>query len=196
MQPDKDNPYEFIFGQGKQQPPPRLQPRSNTNKILVSVGFVSGVLIVLAIGFYLITSIGKAGNDDLISVRAQQTELARVLELGMKNVTGITTKNSLASLQASLASDSASIQGLLDKRKVKIEAAVLSSKKDSSTDKTLETALQNGSHDTELLKVINSLTNDYYGALKTAKLDPETKAETELLERASVNLETFASTQQ
>jgi beta-lactamase superfamily II metal-dependent hydrolase len=195
MQPDNDNPYEFIFGQGKQQRPPRYQPRSNANKILLSVGFVTGVIIVLVIGFSVITSIGKAGNDDLITVRAEQTELTRVLELGLKNVTDITTKNTLASLQLSVDSDSASVGSLLNKRGVKIDKVVLASKKDADTDKALETALQNGSHDSVLIKTINSLAESYYSSLKTAKQDVESTTEKELLDRATTNLETFVATQ-
>lgn len=196
MQPNNDDPYGFIFNQGQQQQRPRLQPRSNTNKILVSIGFVTGVIIVLIIGFSVITSIGKGGNDDLILVREEQTELARVLELGLKNVSDTTTKNTMASLQLSLTSDSTALKTLLDKRNVKIEKVVLDSKKDTDTDKALETALQNGSHDTVFVKSVNTLLTSYYNSLKAAKLDIQSNAEKELLNTATTNLETYESTQQ
>ncbi len=196
MQPNNDNPYEFIFGQGKQPSPSKFQPRSNSSKILLSIGFVAGVIIVLIVGFSLISSIGKAGNDDLVLVRQEQTELSRVLDSGLKNVSSSAIKNTLASLQLSLASDSTSLKSLLDKRGVEIEKAVLESKKDAATDKSLETALQNGSYDTVFLKTVNTLAGDYYASLKAAKLDVETKAEKDLLDSASKNLETYEATQQ
>ena len=145
MQPQNENPYGFIFDQGKQKQPRSLRPRSNTSKILMSIGFIAGVIIIVIIGLNVVLSIGKANNEDLINVRANQVEILRVIELGQKNVSDIDLRNRIASMQATISSDANSLSDLLKKRKVKIESLKLNALKDEDTDEALDTALQNGS---------------------------------------------------
>ena len=193
MQPQNENPYGFIFDQGKQKQPRSLQPRSNTSKILMSIGFIAGVIIIVIIGLNVVLSIGKANNEDLINVRANQVEILRVIELGQKNVSDIDLRNRIASMQATISSDANSLSDLLKKRKVKIESLQLNALKDEDTDEALDTALQNGSgHDEILLKKIEELSNSYYTSLKTAKTDVESKSESDILDKAITNIELSA----
>ena len=193
MQPQNENPYGFIFDQGKQKQPRSLQPRSNTSKILMSIGFIAGVIIIVIIGLNVVLSIGKANNEDLINVRANQVEILRVIELGQKNVSDIDLRNRIASMQATISSDANSLSDLLKKRKVKIESLQLNALKDEDTDEALETALQNGNgHDEILLKKIEELSNSYYTSLKTAKTDVESKSESDILDKAITNIELSA----
>ena len=193
MQPQNENPYGFIFDQGKQKQPRSLQPRSNTSKILMSIGFIAGVIIIVVIGLNVVLSIGKANNEDLINVRANQVEILRVIELGQKNVSDIDLRNRIASMQATISSDAKSLSDLLKKRKVKIESLKLNALKDEDTDEALETALQNGNgHDEILLKKIEELSNSYYTSLKTAKTDVESKSESDILDKAITNIELSA----
>ena len=193
MQPQNENPYGFIFDQGKQKQPRSLQPRSNTSKILMSIGFIAGVIIIVVIGLNVVLSIGKANNEDLINVRANQVEILRVIELGQKNVSDIDLRNRIASMQATISSDAKSLSDLLKKRKVKIESLQLNALKDEDTDEALDTALQNGSgHDEILLKKIEELSNSYYTSLKTAKTDVESKSESDILDKAITNIELSA----
>lgn len=193
MQPQNENPYGFIFEQGKQKQPRSLQPRSNTSKILLSIGFIAGVIIIVIIGLNLVLSVGKANNEDLVTVRANQVELLRVIELGQKNVSDIGLRNRIASMQASVSTDAYALSELLKKRDVKVESLKLNALKDEDTDEELESALQKGSgHDDVLLKKIEELSNSYYTALKNAKLDVESKSETEILDKAISNLELSA----
>ena len=193
MQPQNENPYGFIFDQGKQKQPRSLQPRSNTSKILMGIGFIAGVIIIVVIGLNVVLSIGKANNEDLINVRANQVEILRVIELGQKNVSDIDLRNRIASMQATISSDAKSLSDLLKKRKVKIESLKLNALKDEDTDEALETALQNGNgHDEILLKKIEELSNSYYTSLKTAKTDVESKSESDILDKAITNIELSA----
>lgn len=193
MQPQNENPYGFIFDQGKQKQPRSLQPRSNTSKILMGIGFIAGVIIIVVIGLNVVLSIGKANNEDLINVRANQVEILRVIELGQKNVSDIDLRNRIASMQATISSDAKSLSDLLKKRKVKIESLQLNALKDEDTDEALDTALQNGSgHDEILLKKIEELSNSYYTSLKTAKTDVESKSESDILDKAITNIELSA----
>lgn len=193
MDPQNENPYGFIFDPNKQQRPKKLALQSGRSKILVSVGFVAGVIIVAIIGFNFILSLGKASNTDLVVVRAHQTELQRVIDLGLKNANDLTLRNRLASLQSATATDSFALSDLLKKRKVEIIKTELAAQKDAKTDTALEAALQDGSHDEVLLGIIEKLSNAYYGALKDAKLDVASTAEKELLDKAIKNLELTAT---
>ena len=191
MQPENDQ-YGFIFDQGKQHQPRSFQPQSKSSKILISIGFVAGVIILAIVGFSYVLSLGKANNTDLIAVRAHQIELLRVIELGQKDVTDINLRNRIASMQASITSDAYAIDNLLSKRKVEADKTLLAAEKDDDTDAELASALQNSGFNEVLLNKIEELSNNYYGALKDAKLDVASKTETEILDKAIQNLELSA----
>lgn len=196
MDPQNENPYGFIFDPSKQQRPKKLNLQSGRSKILVSVGFVAGVIIAAVIGFNFILSLGKASNTDLVVVRAHQVELQRVIEIGLKNANDLTLRNRLSSLQSATATDAFALSDLLKKRKVEITKLELAAQKDDKTDAALEAGAQDGSHDEVLLSIIEKLSNGYYGALKDAKLDVASNAEKELLDKAIKNLELTATPSQ
>ncbi len=195
MQPDQQNPYSFILNdQSGQKPPTQFGSDSGGSaRILKAVLFLTGVVVVLIIGFSVITSIGKTNNEDLVSVLAYQTELDRVIELGKKESTDITLKNDLASLQAALASDQNELTTLLEARAVKVSKESLASKKDSKIDSTLESSKLNNTYDEALRTAMKSLAGKYVDALRTALSDTASANETTLLETAGNNIVTYSA---
>ncbi len=191
MQPDGQNQYGFIFDQGQQK---RFTPQigGGKNKIIVSIIFVTVVLVVVILGFSFITSLGKADNSDLVKASAYQTEINRVIDLGNKETSDGTLKNKISTLKIAIQSDAKSLDDLLAKRNAQPSKEQIASKKDSETDSSLESATQAGNHDEAFEKIINTLLGEYYTALKDAKSNSTSKAETDLLAQAMANLETFA----
>lgn len=188
MQPQ--NPYDFIMDPSQRKQ--HVAPGGGKNKIVVMLALGLVIITVIVLGFVFITSIGKANNDDLVSLRAQQTEILRIIELGKKDLTDAELKNKLSSMQIFISSDSAQLNDLLGKRNVEITKEQLASKKDGDIDASLEKAKQEGSLDKVLLDEISEQSNNYYDTLKEALSSATTAKEKELLNTLISNIEASA----
>lgn len=188
MQPE--NPYNFIMDPSKPKHP--AGPGGGKNKIIVMIAMGLVMIAVLSIGYVLLTSIGKANNDDLITLRTQQTEILRVIELGKKDLADASLKNKLTSMQVFIASDGVQLNDLLSQRKVEVTKEQLAIKKDSDTDSTLEKAKQEGALDSAVLDVVSKQSNDYYDTLVEALSEATTTKEKDLLKTLINNIEASA----
>jgi len=188
MQPQ--NPYDFIMDPSKLKQP--VGPGNGKNKIVVM--FVLGLLVItiLVTGFVFITSIGKANNDDLISLRAQQTEILRIIDIGKKDLTDIELKNKLTSMQLFISSDGAQLDDFLSKRKVEISKEQLAVAQNSDVDSDLEKAKQEGTLDKELLTAVSQQSKKYYDILGDSLSTATTAKEKELLNTLIFNIEASA----
>jgi len=191
MQPQ--NPYDFIMDPTQKRQPSGPGLHSEKNKKLIMVVFILVFLVVLAVGVSFLLSLGKANNQDLIELRAEQTEILRIIDLGKKDITDGSLKNRLASMQAFISSDGLILDDLLGKREVLVTKIQLDSKKDSDVDSALEKALQEGSLDTKLLEVVSDRSNSYYKTLKSSLAEATTKIEKDLLNTLISNLEKSAT---
>lgn len=188
MQPQ--NPYEFIM-----DPSQRKQPAgtgSGKNKIIVMIVLGLVMITVLVVGFVFITSIGKANNDDLVSLRAHQTEILRIIDLGKKDIADTSLKNKLTSMQVFLSSDGAQLDDLLSKRNVEVSKEQIASEQNSDIDSNLEKAKQEGNLDKALLDVIAEQSNSYYDTLSASLSSATTTKEKDLLKTLISNIEASA----
>ncbi len=191
---DPNNPYDFIVNPSGNNPKRVVNFNSGgKNKMVVFGIFGLGIIIVLIIGFSLLTSLGKTNNQDLIKVEAQQTELLRIIELGKKDATDSALLNRLSSLETLVTSDKTKVAKLLSDRGVETNKTILASEKDADVDSALEKAKQNGNYDDVLLSKVSDRSNSYYSSLKTALSDAKTKTEKELLNISISNLEATAN---
>jgi hypothetical protein len=191
---DQNNPYDFIVNPQGNHPKRGVNFNSGgKNKIVVFAIFGLGVIIVLVVGFSILTSLGKTNNQDLISVETEQTELLRIIGLGKKDATDSALVNRLSSLETLVTSDKTKVAKLLSDRGVEVAKEILSSEKDSQVDTDLDKAKQNGNYDDVLLDKVSERSNSYYSALKTALSDAKTKTEKELLNTSISNLEATAN---
>jgi len=184
--------YDFILNPQQSKKPTGMQFQSGKKKILVFVGILAGLTIALVVGFSIITSLGKPNSQNLITIQAYQTEIDRVITLASKNIKDLSLKYRVATMQTVVGSDQKQINSLTTKRKVKITKLELAAKKDGDIDTALNAAKQDGTFDDVLLGVIESLSNDYYKALKTALTEASSKTEKELLQQAIDNIEKTA----
>ena len=191
MNPQQQNQYDFILS----TPSPQnnssfnMQNSSKPKKILIMAVFLLFVFILIIVGFNFISSLGKVKNDDLVTVQAHQTELARVLEVGLKSLADQNNRNKVVSLQAALKTDQDQIASLLKDRSATPTKEQLASKKSSKTDTELETAEKTGNFDEVFIAKVETLSNDYYGSLKTALTDTSGNKEPEIIKTAMANLE-------
>ncbi len=188
MQPQ--NPYDFIMdpSQRKQQ----AVPGGGKNKIVVMIALGLVMIAILFISFVFITSIGKANNEDLVSLRAQQTEILRIIDLGKKDLTDASLKNKLTSMQVFITSDSAKLDDFLSQRKVEVSKEQLAVKKNTDIDADLEKAKQEGGLDKALLDAVSEQSNAYYDTLSESLSEATTAKEKELLNTFILNIEASA----
>ena len=83
MQPQDQNDFNFIMNsnQGGSGPAVLQDPKK---RIIISVLFVSVVLLLVVVAFAVFTSLTKKDNSPIIDVAAYQTELVRISALGLK----------------------------------------------------------------------------------------------------------------
>ena len=179
MQPQ--NPYDFIMDPTLGKKPHVAGPGSGKNKLLVMIVMGLIIISILTIGFIFITSIGKANNDDLVSLRAQQTEILRIIDLGKKDLTDAELKNRLTSMQIFISSDGAQLDDFLGKRKVEVSKEQLASAQNSDIDSELEKAKNEGALDEKLLSAVSAQSNEYYDVLGDSLSSATTTKEKELL---------------
>ena len=194
MQPNNQNDFDFIMGPNKpaQRGPSFLQ--NGKNKIIMSILFVSIVLIVVIGFFSVITSLGKQNNDDVIDVVAWQTELARIAELGIDEAKNPDTRSQVSTLYAFLQTDIASTSSYLSNSGVKLNSQQLGARQDSTVVKDLESATQLNRYDEELLEILDDKTARYKAALQTAIQASEQQSREAVLNTAATNIITYEGT--
>jgi hypothetical protein len=187
MQPNK-NPYDFILDPS-QPSKSGMSFGGGKKKIIPILLFLSAVVVIIIVGVSLISSVGKVNNQDLINVRAQQTELLRIIDIGKKDLSDIALKNNLATLEATVASDEKQIADLLKGREEVTTSLALKSLRDKDVDAAFDAAKQDGTYDKVVLDEISKRSNAYFNSLKTALNDSASNKETRLLEAAITNLQ-------
>lgn len=191
MQP-QNNPYEFIMDPSKQKRPggPAFL-RSPKNRIVVGVMFIAVILTILLIGFSLISSIGKSSNNDLLSVAAYQTEIARISGLGLKSAKDSSTKAKLATFSAFITTDSQSTINYINSTGKKLKPEELTMQKDSKVDKELESATQLNKYDETVIEILEAKSAAYKASLQRAINAASTPKEKQLLSTAANNILTY-----
>jgi hypothetical protein len=188
------NPYDFILAPDQNKKGSGLPIPDGRKKIVLIVGFMAGILVLIIVGINIFLSLGKPNNSDLIQTQAYQTELSRVIDLGLKNTGDPTLRNTLTTLRATLSTDQAAVADILSKRKETVTKLQLKSKENSKTDETLESAKQSGNYDDALLKAVTEINSNYYKQLKNTLADATTDTEKKVLKTAISNLELSSQT--
>lgn len=186
MQPDYEAPsqYDFILSHGE-KPKRSFLPGGNSfkSRVLLVVG---GAVVLMLVAFVVMSLFfkGSGQTDKLVSLAAQQTEIARIAELGAKNAKSPDTRNFAVTTSLALTSSGQDIKELLKKQGRKLDAKELAAKKNSETDKKLEAAANANRYDEVFLEILNSQLNSYKQAVKELHASSTQKSEKELLNKS------------
>lgn len=187
MPPQQQNQYDFIMDNPKKSGGPSFL-RNSKSKIIVSVLFVSVVLIVVIVGFNIISSLGKTNNDDLVDLMARQLEISRISEIGISGSDSQTIKTKIATLNSIMKSDYREIRSYLTQIGYEIEPLKVRAHRDGSVDKALEESKVADQYDTTLLKYIEQETTAYKSALNSAINATTTPGREKTLNTAATNI--------
>lgn len=154
--------YDFITNPPKAPKPSLLGSLTGGNKTKLLIMAIA-VLTIITILVVVVSSFfgGSSNKDRLVAIAQQQSELARVAQLGTDSATGTNAKSLAASVQLTMVSDKAALNELLVKNGDKVKEKDLIGTPDSETDTKLTTAQQNGTFDTIFTSTMKELLNDY-----------------------------------
>jgi hypothetical protein len=191
MEPNQQNPYEFITNpeHGRHFRGPNFG--SKKRQIFIGIIFAVVVLTLSTVVGTLLLNSGDDKNENLINLEAYQTEIDRVITLGQKAVVDPQINQQLSTLKIVVSSDQKQLSELLLERNVKTTALQLSVQKDTKIDTALDNAAKIGNFDETLQQTIDSLAKEYYTALTNAKKDAVSKKEQDLITLAINNIESI-----
>lgn len=165
----QQNPYDFIMNPAQQAPRQRfgLVPSGGSKqKIFMILG---GLLSIMFIFLVATTFLGGSGGNtqQLLTVAQEQQEILRIASLEQKQLRSQPAINLSVTTSASVSSSQQQVISLIGK-KAKTDAKILALKKDSSTDKTFESAIQTNSFDAVYQSTLAEKLTAYQKTLKTA----------------------------
>ena len=159
--------YEFILSpQQKHRAGNYAQPPKK--RLILSALFITGVFIIIAIAFSIISSIGAPNTGDLKSLAAQQTEIARIADVGLDSATSPDTINTLISLRSIAISDRVQIQQYLQNNGSSLDASDVAAAQNADTDSVLAAAENTAGFDDVALNEITKLAEQYAQAVAIA----------------------------
>jgi hypothetical protein len=190
MEPNNQNSYDFILNsdQKKAAGPNFAGPQ----KILMILGLFTGVIIIIIILLSLVSSSGNNNRQNLVSLSAHQTELLRILDLGVKDVEDPSVQQKFQTLLTTTNSDAQEVNSLIVSREIEVTPIEKSAQKDSSVDDELKAAKERKDFDPAFEAAANELATEYFRALQTAFSSAATPQEKDILNRALLNVQTIA----
>lgn len=188
------DPYGFIMNPGK-------SPRRGLGSLLGGGApkqrllLLGGAAVVGLIFIIIIASAVFGGNGNsapYVKVAQDQTEIARVAGLAVRQPSGVAqaTQNFALTTQLSLTSDRQQLVSYLQKHGVKIGDKTLTALQNPQTDQQLTAALTTNSYDSIFLDLMKTDLGKYQAALKTAYASSTSTTTRQLLndEYANTNL--------
>lgn len=168
QQPASPTPeaYDFIRQYGAKTTTAPLTNMPPVTRIVIAV---IGIVILLALIFGFIQLLSKPSNPtqtSLISIAAQENEIARVAKEASQTATGQPTLNFAVTMEYSMSSDQANLLALLKANGVQPSPQLLASLQSSTTDAQLTGAQTNGTYDQTYTTIAQAQLSAYIQKLK------------------------------
>ena len=168
---DPNNPYHFILSpqqNAKKSLLPVPQPSSKKGRILTVCALLVVVFIVFSLVSSLLSSQGKASQEQMVSIAARQQELIRVSTIGAQKAKSQEAKNLALTTQFTLTTDQIKLQATMLKSGIKLTSIQLNSRKNIKTDAQLIQADQTNQFDEVFSKTVTDELTSYQQAISTA----------------------------
>lgn len=191
MQPHQPGDFDFIMNNQPKQPTgPAL---SSPKKLLAIVGMFAVVVLLIIIIISLLFGSSSGGNRDaLVRVIAHQTEVSRVIELGLDDVDDLQLKQRLQTIHAVVVSDLREANGIATQKDYTIETVDRRAQRDSDIDAEIEQAIADRELDKVLEENVTAAVNRYIEALTDARNATNSQSETDLYASALASIRVIA----
>lgn len=162
MSPQQPTPQNLDFILQTNQPKPRrLNGGSKTQRILVVVA-TGVILVILAFVFLAIVQrSNRQGSAELVDLAAYQTELSRIIEIGVKNSPDSSIQGIARTSSLTLTSDLIRTKKMIASKNAKIGKSDLAKYVTKSIDADLQTAKTANNFDVVFTKLIDEKLSDY-----------------------------------
>lgn len=190
MNPQDSNQYDFIMSNPPKSGGPAFL-RSPKGRMLASIGFVAGILILGIVAFSIFKSITASKESDVIDLVAYQTELARATELGLKDAKDPTTRANLVTFRSFVNTDLVAAKAYLKNSGIKMTNQQLRAHRNSRLESQLESAAQASKLEETVMEIIDKQANSYRSALRSSIQAGGNKKRRDMLETAYKNLTTY-----
>lgn len=191
MQPQDPDQFGFILdpNQQKTSGPAILQDPKKRGIIMIL--FVSTVVLLAIIIGAFFFSLGGQKNSDLVELAAWQTELSRVVDIGLKDGDDPQIKAEAATMKSFIASDLQATTGYLASTGAQLKRERLVVYQNPQTTSTLSDAKQQNRFDEEYQRIINTTISNYKSSLQRALDTTSGPKRQQILETAAQNIITF-----
>lgn len=171
-------------------------PLSKKGRILAVAGGAIALILIATIFMAVLSSAGKAGREELLSVAQQQTELIRISKIGIDRSRNTSAKNLAMTVSVSLQSDQKTLSAALSNQHIKISPKQLAMGKKQSTDKLLTEAEQANKFDAVFIETIQAQLKKYKQTLNSAHGKTSNKKLKALLEKQFKNAHLLSTAKQ
>jgi hypothetical protein len=167
--PADQSPYDFM---NTGEPIPQKSGfggnMSFRAKLLILIGGAIALMAVAAIVIGFFIKSGGATIEQTRAIAAQQTELIRIADIGVKKAHSETAKNLAFTTKTTLTSDQQATLSYLTSQKQKVSSKDLATSKSSKTDIQLTQAEQTNQFDDVFIQIMKQKLADYQTKVKTA----------------------------
>lgn len=154
--------YDFIMN----SPQPKKGFGSMKQRLLIVLVGGLVLLTIIIVVFAMLSGSGGSSVDNLTSLAQQQTEIARIADIGVQKSTSDATKNLAYTTKLSLLSSQQQTVAFLAKKGKKLNEKTLALKKNSTTDQRLSDAESNNTFDETFTKLLNDELTSYRTAVQ------------------------------
>lgn len=167
--PVDQTPYDFM---NTNEPAPKksLLPShfGFRGKLLILIGGAIALMAVAAIVVGLLMQSGGSTIEQMREIAKQQTELARIADIGARHAKGETAKNLAFTTKSTIGSDQTATLAYLTAQKQKISSKEMAEGKNTKTDDLLTRAEQTNQFDAVFIEVMKQKLTDYRTKVKAA----------------------------
>ena len=171
------NNYDFLSEQPGNTKKPFLGSGNPKRKMLLSVLFIMGVLLIAVVVLVIFRSLTKKDYSVYKSLVIQQNEIVRIAGLGVTKARDSSVKNYSSTIYSVTLSEKNSTTAFVTKAGVKINEKELGLSKDADNDKLLAAAGSSNQYDQKLFELLNTLVSNYQKDIKAAASNVTTKSE-------------------
>lgn len=165
-EPKPQNPYSFILDAEHQKKKPLLSGSPFKSRLLAILGGGTVLIIIVIIASSLFFG-GRSNNAQmLIELGAEQQEIIRVSELGLKSAVDPTTLAFAQTTKSSVQTHHVKLIGYLVSKNIKVNPAALKTKLDKTTDTELATAAATNRFDETLSTTLKDMLTSYAASIK------------------------------
>lgn len=193
QQPPTQNPYDYILNTPQKQKKSLFNGGSQKSKIILSIAFVVGVLVLVIIAINVFQSLSKKDYTSYTDLQKKQATILHVADLSYAKLRTTAARNYVTIIRSTTTTEKADTTSFLAKVGVKTNDKKLSVAVDTSKDKAITAAEQTNQYDDTVVKILGDLVADYQKDVVLTAKEAETKAEKTLTNKLLVNARVVAN---